>query len=164
MPITVAVAGRSETRSAYVARRIRAIASWSKTYGITDDEIPTPIPAARATGSTSAGAASHPPTGSTKTQATSIAAARPSIPPIPLCATRWASTMYSANSAAFRNANITPTGSPSSRTSVRRYTPPTAAASATPLRAVRIPSAASTITGRNSIAATVPSGSRSIAM
>ena len=31
------------------------------------------------------------------------------------------------------------------------------------LRAVRAPSAASAITGRNSIAATVPSGSRSIA-
>ncbi len=35
--------------------------------------------------------------------------------------------------------------------------------SAAALRAVRAPSAASTITGRNSIAATVPSGSRSIA-
>ena len=41
---------------------------------------------------------------------------------------------------------------------------PTAIASAIRLRGVRIPSAASTITGRNSIAATVPSGSRSIAL
>ncbi len=51
MPITVAVAGSSETSSAYVARRIRAIASWSNTYGMTDDEIPTPMPAASRTGS-----------------------------------------------------------------------------------------------------------------
>ena len=40
----------------------------------------------------------------------------------------------------------------------------TASASAAALRGVRAPSAASAITGRNSIAATVPSGSRSMAM
>jgi hypothetical protein len=38
MPMTVAVAGRMETRSAYVERLIRAIASWSVTYGITDED------------------------------------------------------------------------------------------------------------------------------
>ena len=56
-PITVAVAGSSETISEYVARLSRAIASWSKTYGTTDDATPTPSPAASATGSTNAGAA-----------------------------------------------------------------------------------------------------------
>jgi hypothetical protein len=34
-----------------VARGSRAIASWSQTYGITDDDTPTPIPAASVTGS-----------------------------------------------------------------------------------------------------------------
>lgn len=62
MPTTVAVAGSSETMSAYVARRIRAIASWSQTYGITDEVMPTPMPAATATGSTSAGTALQPAT------------------------------------------------------------------------------------------------------
>ena len=35
----------------------RAIASWSQTYGITDEAMPTPIPAASATGSVNAGTA-----------------------------------------------------------------------------------------------------------
>ena len=60
MPTTVAVAGRIETMSEYVAAGSRAIASWSKTYGITDDATPTPIPAASATGSANAGMALHP--------------------------------------------------------------------------------------------------------
>ena len=94
MPITVAVAGRSETSSAYVERGSRAIASWSHTYGITEDAIPTPIPAASATGSTNAGAASQPPIGVTTTSATSIAAPSASIPLTSLlCAARCPSTM-----------------------------------------------------------------------
>ena len=94
MPTTVAVAGSSATRSEYVARRRRAIASWSKTYGTTDDAMPTPMPAARATGSSSTGAALEPASGVTQTAATSIAAARPSIRPIPGARERrWASTM-----------------------------------------------------------------------
>jgi len=94
IPITVAVAGSSETKSAYVARASRAIASWSNTYGITDDEMPTPIPAAIATGSPSALAACGSPIGQTNTKAQSIAAASPSTPPIVgLRATRWARTM-----------------------------------------------------------------------
>ena len=70
MPITVAVAGSKETMSEYVARLSRAIASWSKTYGMTDDVTPTATPAASATGSTSAGAALQPAIGVTTTAAT----------------------------------------------------------------------------------------------
>jgi len=58
---------------------------------MTDEDTPTPIPARIPTGSPSAGSAAHPASGVTTTKATSIAAARPSIPPSP--ATRWASTM-----------------------------------------------------------------------
>ena len=71
--------------------------------------------------------------------------------------------MYSANSTALAKAIATPSGSPARRTSVSRYTPATASSRANALRRVRPPAAASAITGRNSIAATVPSGSRSIA-
>ncbi len=42
MPITVAVAGNWETISAYLDRARRHIANCSLTYGITNDEIPTP--------------------------------------------------------------------------------------------------------------------------
>ncbi len=56
------------------------MASWSKTYGTTDETIPTPMPAARATASTNAGAALQPASGVTQTAASSIAA-RPSIRP-----------------------------------------------------------------------------------
>ena len=80
--------------SAYVERASRRIASWSLTYGITDEEIPTPTPAAIATGSVSAGTAAQPAIGVTTTVATSIEAARPSIPPSASSrATRCASTM-----------------------------------------------------------------------
>src|SRR5436190_2144358 len=58
-----------------VARGSRSSASWSKTYGITDELTPTPMPAAIAIASTRV-----PPTGVTSTAASSIAAARPSIP------------------------------------------------------------------------------------
>ena len=93
-PITVAVAGRSETRSAYVSRRMRAMASWSQTYGITDDVMPTPIPARSAAGARKAGAAAQPPIGVATRSATSIAAASPSIPPSDGSReTRWPSTM-----------------------------------------------------------------------
>ena len=77
--------------------------------------------------------------------------------------TRCASTMYSANSAALANANATPSGSPLSSTVTSANTPATASTSATPFRSERTPIAASTITGRNSIADTVPSGRRAIA-
>src|SRR4029450_11451060 len=47
MPITVAVAGRSETISEYVARLRRAMASWSNTHGITEEATANQTPAAR---------------------------------------------------------------------------------------------------------------------
>jgi hypothetical protein len=97
------------------------MASWSLTYGITDEEMPTPAPARSATGSVSAGRAAQPAMGVTTTRAISIEAARPSTP---LSAssrdTRWASTMYSANSPAFANASARPSASPSIRTPVSR--------------------------------------------
>src|SRR5215213_10966082 len=62
-PITAATAGSSATISAYVERAIRAIASWSVTYGITDEDTPTPMPAAIATGSVNAGTAAQAPIG-----------------------------------------------------------------------------------------------------
>ena len=79
-PMTVAVAGSRETISAYVARGSRAIASWSVTYGITEEEIPTPTAAASSSGSVNAGAAPPAPIGRATTAAISIASARPSMP------------------------------------------------------------------------------------
>ena len=63
-----------------MARGNRAIAIWSQTYGITDDAIPTPTPAAIATGSPKAGIASHSASGVTATSAQTIEAASPSRP------------------------------------------------------------------------------------
>ena len=57
-----------------------AIASWSHTYGIKEEAIPTPTPAASATGSVSAGSAAQPASGVATASATSIDAARPSMP------------------------------------------------------------------------------------
>ena len=95
MPMTVAVAGRSDTMSEYVARGSRAIASWSKTYGI--DRRGDPDPDARgrsATGRRSAGTALEPASGVTTIAATSIAAASPSSRPNRATReTRCASTM-----------------------------------------------------------------------
>ena len=73
----------------------RAMASWSQTYGTTDDETPTPTAAASATGSTNAGTACPMPIGSAMTAATSIASAKPvdAAARRGLCATRWPSTM-----------------------------------------------------------------------
>ena len=82
MPITVAMAGSSATISEYAARLRFAIASWSVTYGITDEQIPTPTPAANATGSVNACAAWGAATGVTATAAISIAAPSPSMPEI----------------------------------------------------------------------------------
>ena len=66
-------------------------------------------------------------------------------------------------SAALAKAKARPRGCASIRMPVRRWTPGTASTSVPAFRGVRAPSAASRMTGRNSIAATVPSGSRSIA-
>ena len=165
MPIAVAVAGSSETSSAYVARSSRAIASWSQTYGITEDAIPTPTPAASATGSVRAGSASQPPIGVTTTRAISIDAARPSMPlTCSPCATRWPSTMYAAKRTAFASCerdaerlalepDVGEEVDAADGERERRRVPPSSCA----------PRAARTMTGRNSIAATVPSGNRAIA-
>jgi hypothetical protein len=131
---------------------------------MTDEVTPTPTPAPSATGSSSARAAAQPPIGVTTQSATSIAAARPSIPPrLGSRETRWASTMYSAKRAAFANAHAIPSGSAEKRTSLISPTPATAASRAAAFRGVRAPAAASATTGTNSIAATVPRGTRSIA-
>ena len=85
--------GRRQERDEQRVRRARepAIASWSQTYGMTEEAMPTPTPAAIATGSSSAGIASQPANGVTTTSAAIIDAASPSSP-VP-CATRWLSTM-----------------------------------------------------------------------
>jgi hypothetical protein len=83
--------GRCRGQQRDEQRVSRAIASWSQTYGMTDDATPTPMPAAIAIGSSSAGTAFQPASGVTTTSAASIDAARPSSP-LP-CATRWLSTM-----------------------------------------------------------------------
>ncbi len=126
--------------------------------------MPTPIPAPIATGSSKCGTTAQPPIRVLSGAAISIAAPSPSTPEIPGARdTRCASTMYSANSAALPNASATPSGSPRSWTATSANTPATASTSASPLRSERTPIAASRITGRNSIADTVPSGSRAIA-
>ena len=77
-----------------MARGSRAIASWSDTYGITDEQMPTPMPAATATGSVNAPTACQPPIGVDTSRATSIDRASPSMPSSPsVRATRWPSTM-----------------------------------------------------------------------
>ena len=43
--MTMAVAGRIDNSRAKVERVSRAMASWSVTYGMTDEQMPTPIPA-----------------------------------------------------------------------------------------------------------------------
>lgn len=90
----MAVAGSSETISEYVARGSRAIASWSHTYGMTEDVIPTPMPAPSATGSSRWGTACQPPRAQTAGTASSIETASPSTPPtFDWRDTRCASTM-----------------------------------------------------------------------
>jgi hypothetical protein len=114
------VAGSSETISEYVARLSRVIASWSHTYGITDDVMPTPIPAPIATGSSRCGTTAQPPITVLTGAAISIAPASPSMPlNRDARDTRCASTMYSANSPALANANATPSGSPPNWTAIK---------------------------------------------
>ena len=49
-PMIVANVGSSASISAYLPRGSRAMASWSVTYGMTDEHTPTPAPAASSTG------------------------------------------------------------------------------------------------------------------
>jgi len=79
-PMIVAVAGSRDSSSANVARDSRASASWSHTYGITDEQIPTPAAAASSSGCPKATAASATPTGAATIAATSIASPRRSMP------------------------------------------------------------------------------------
>ena len=79
-PMTVAVAGSKDSSSANVARDSRANASWSHTYGITEEQIPTPAPAASSSGRPKAATASARPTGAATTAATSIASPSRSMP------------------------------------------------------------------------------------
>jgi len=88
---------------------------------MTEDVTPTPIPAATAAGSSRLRATIQPPIGVTTASATTIANARPSIPPSRGSReTRCARTMYSANSTAFANANASPSGWPAICTSTIR--------------------------------------------
>ena len=124
--------------------------------------MPTPMPAASATGSSRAGTAAQPASGVTTTAATSIEAARPSMPLAP----RDAVAEHDVE-------REQPGVGEGERDAERLALEPhvreqvdaerTATSSAAALRRVRAPAAASAITGRNSIAATVPSGSRSMA-
>src|SRR5215469_3640675 len=119
-PITLAMAGRRERSRAKVLRARRAMASWSQTYGMTDEQIPTPAPAAMSKGWEKVGQASRMPIGIAASIATSMAAARLSIPLVPPCAAiRCPSTTYSTNNAQFANANRNPAGVPAKRASER---------------------------------------------
>lgn len=73
-------AGSRESRRANVARGSRDIANWSVTYGITDEQIPTPIPAPRRDGYRKVGTAPAMPSGVTATSAMSMEAPSRSIP------------------------------------------------------------------------------------
>jgi len=79
-PIPVAVAGRIASISAKVDRGSRAIASWSVTYGVTEEHTPTPMPHSSQLGCTNVGAAPATPNGVATTAAMSIAAPSWSIP------------------------------------------------------------------------------------
>ena len=122
------------------------------------------MPAASATGSTSAGSASQPPIGVTTTSAISIEAPRPSIPldalalrdPVAEDDVRGEEDgVRERERDADRLALELDVGEQVDAADGERERGG--------VPRVRAPSAASAITGRNSIAATVPSGSRSIA-
>ena len=158
-----AVAGRSETRSAYVSCRMRAMASWSQTYGITDDGDADADPG-QERGRREEGRRGAPAADRGRDEERDEHRRREPVDSTERRQPRDAVAEHDVEGEErVCECERDPSGSATSRTSVRRYTPATAAASASPFRAVRSPSAASAITGRNSIAATVPSGSRSIA-
>jgi hypothetical protein len=71
-PMTVAAAGSSASIRAKVARGSRAIASWSVTYGITEEQTPTPTPHASHTGCVKDSAAGPIPNGVATTAAMSM--------------------------------------------------------------------------------------------
>src|SRR5262245_40410199 len=96
-PMTTANTGSRASMRANVARGSRAMASWSVTYGMTDEQIATPNPASSKTGSVTAVVAEARPIGVATTAATIIAAPSWSMPlqspaPVRLWATRWPRT------------------------------------------------------------------------
>jgi hypothetical protein len=80
-PMTVANIGSRASMSAKLARGSLAMASWSVTYGMTDEHTPTPAAASNSTGWPKARRAPPSPAGVTTTAAMSIEAASRSIPP-----------------------------------------------------------------------------------
>ena len=168
--------GRRPSRSPAAARPSastwpccrRAIASWSVTYGITDErDRRRPTPASSASGSVSAGidlpGAASGRHGDRRDQHRGGESVDAAITPdrsrtgararcSPRTAPRWRTR---TRTRAARVASCDP--------GQQVDAGGTASASAAALRRVRAPIAASAITGRNSIAATVASGSRSIA-
>ena len=106
-----AMAGRMASRRANVARGNRAMASWSDTYGITDELTPTPMAAASSSKLTNAGMAWRIPNGNATTIATSMANPRRSIPAVPpSAAIRWPRMMYRMKSAQLAKAKTKPRG------------------------------------------------------
>ena len=76
----VALAGSNDMSSAKAARGSLAIASWSVTYGITDEQMPTPQPDPSRGGWENATEAAAIPAGLIATAAMSMAAASRSMP------------------------------------------------------------------------------------
>src|ERR1039458_2044419 len=147
--MTVAAAGSSASMRAKVARGSRAMASWSVTYGITEEQSPTPIPQRSHTGWMKESAAGTIPNGVATRAAMSmdrpswsiplIGDAGESPPPAPVFAMRWPSITYSMKPMQLANAKTKPSGWLDSRTAVRTNTPPTARTRASTFRRVRAP-------------------------
>ena len=79
--MSVAVAGRSESNNEKLARGSRDIAIWSHTYGITDEQNPTVMPASMSFGAPTTSIAYMIPIGKMKTKAIAIASMPPLAPP-----------------------------------------------------------------------------------
>jgi len=79
--MTVAKTGSSASISENVARGSRAMASWSVTYGITDEHTPTPAPASSRAGCRNAGSAPPRPPDAPATAAIAMATASRSMLP-----------------------------------------------------------------------------------
>lgn len=166
--MTVANTGSSASMSENVARGSRAMASWSATYGMTDEQTPIPAPASSRTGCRNAGRAPPRPQGAAAIAATHMAAESLStplgpLPSTPATAIRWPRTMYAMNSAQLAKAKANPSGCPVRRIAVMVATPAVVSPRAPALRTVRAPAAARITVPRNSIALTVDRGSRSTA-
>ena len=110
------------------------------------------------------GSAPANPMGVMVTRATSHGCAQPFYPQYPpVLGNAWEEAMYSMNNAQLANANTKPRGSPLILTSARSQTPATASRSARILRRVREPRGARMMRPKNSMAPTVPSGTRAMA-